>query len=468
MSKQSFTADSQSRFAELSGDYNPLHVDAVHARRLMFGAPVVHGLHSLLWSLDAWIARFDRRIALDSIKASFPKPVRVGEEIELSINKDQGQQARLLTLCRQETVARIDIVWRESSDADAAVIPSHRFDAVDPVELQTYENASGELALFLDVELATRLLPHLCSRLPAHQIASLLASTRLVGMDCPGLHSVYSDITLSFKPAIDATPIAYQVKSVDERFALLTMQLASPAVSGVIRAFIRPRPCQQRPFTELRKQVDGQEFAGQRALIVGGSRGLGEVTAKLLAAGGAQVLITYHQGAADAEALVSEMVAAGVDAGSAAFNVLDPQAAPAGEVLKQWAPTHLYYFATPFIATGKSGSFSQPLLEKFCSYYVSGFLGTVNLLAGSGLTAVFSPSSVFVEDVPDTLFEYAAAKASAEFVCAQLAAKRAQDLKVSWPRLPKLDTDQTAALAASDNPDPAPVMLQALRDFVRG
>jgi NAD(P)-dependent dehydrogenase (short-subunit alcohol dehydrogenase family) len=38
------------------------------------------------------------------------------------------------------------------------------------------------------------------------------------------------------------------------------------------------------------------EFAGATALIIGGSRGLGELTAKLLAKGGARILITYATG----------------------------------------------------------------------------------------------------------------------------------------------------------------------------
>ncbi|MEK9662192.1 MAG: MaoC/PaaZ C-terminal domain-containing protein, partial [Alphaproteobacteria bacterium] len=32
-------------FGELSGDRNPIHLDPHTARRLMYGKPVVHGVH---------------------------------------------------------------------------------------------------------------------------------------------------------------------------------------------------------------------------------------------------------------------------------------------------------------------------------------------------------------------------------------------------------------------------------------
>ena len=43
----------QARFAALSGDLNPIHVDPVIARRTGAGALVVHGVHNLLWCLDS-------------------------------------------------------------------------------------------------------------------------------------------------------------------------------------------------------------------------------------------------------------------------------------------------------------------------------------------------------------------------------------------------------------------------------
>ena len=57
MTTRSFSIADQTAFATLSGDFNPLHIDAVAARRLMFGRPVVHGIHLLLWALDTALER---------------------------------------------------------------------------------------------------------------------------------------------------------------------------------------------------------------------------------------------------------------------------------------------------------------------------------------------------------------------------------------------------------------------------
>ena len=46
------TAEESWDFARLSGDFNPLHVDPIAARRLQFGGTICHGIHQLLKSLD--------------------------------------------------------------------------------------------------------------------------------------------------------------------------------------------------------------------------------------------------------------------------------------------------------------------------------------------------------------------------------------------------------------------------------
>jgi NAD(P)-dependent dehydrogenase (short-subunit alcohol dehydrogenase family) len=423
----------------------------------------VHGVHTLLWSLDAWAATASGPFALSSLSAVFAAPVRVGDPVVWSVKRQNGQQVRLVVSSGPSTVVRADFEHAPAPDAPGTPsdLPSRSFDPAPAVELTNYEGVQGELPLTLDRALATRLFPNLAARLPPAQLAVLLASTRLVGMECPGLHSIFSEIALTFDPTQSGSSLAYEAVRVDQRFALVTLKLASPGASGEVRAFIRPAAREQLSFAAARSMVAADRFAGQRALVVGGSRGLGEVAAKLLAAGGAEVVVTWHRGEADARRLVDEITAGDGLANAAHFNVLEPDAT-AVEALRS---THLFYFASPLIATGRPKAFSQALFEQFCAYYVSGLDGTVRLLVPGGLKGVFSPSSVFVETTPDRLVEYATAKAAAEFLCGQLQREFGDRLHVAWPRLPKLRTDQTAALTDDGTPDAAPAVLAALLQF---
>lgn len=53
------------------------------------------------------------------------------------------------------------------------------------------------------------------------------------------------------------------------------------------------------------------DFRDRTALVTGGNRGIGRAVARLLAAAGADVAVTYHTRAADAEAVVREIEALG-------------------------------------------------------------------------------------------------------------------------------------------------------------
>lgn len=70
----------------------------------------------------------------------------------------------------------------------------------------------------------------------------------------------------------------------------------------------------------------GIDLAGKRALITGGSRGVGAATARMLASAGADVGISYRSRHADAEAVVDELSRLGVAAWAEAGDLSDPEA----------------------------------------------------------------------------------------------------------------------------------------------
>ena len=109
--------------------------------------------------------------------------------------------------------------------------------------------------------------------------------------------------------------------------------------------------------------VSPTEFAGSTALIIGGSRGLGALTAKILAAGGGKVIVTYATGQDDAEALTAEIrsqTAADV-CETFQYNIYE-EAATQLKNLKVGV-THLYYFATGKIARQRDRVFDPEFVR---------------------------------------------------------------------------------------------------------
>lgn len=94
---RSCSKEDVANFALLSGDFNPLHTDAVYASTTEFGAPLVHGM--LIASL---ISRFvgmyipGKRCLLLKNEIQFKKPVFINDEIIVTGNVESKSNATKL------------------------------------------------------------------------------------------------------------------------------------------------------------------------------------------------------------------------------------------------------------------------------------------------------------------------------------------------------------------------------------
>jgi hypothetical protein len=462
MTHRIFTLADQIAFAELSGDNNPLHVDPVAARRSLFGQPIVHGVHALMWALDQWLEGQTTPMRFQQLRVAFLKQIGLNQEVRFTLVSEQNNRVRIDLFKENEIAVRMVFEWLADApgrfDEVSPVLPEqHPPDFLDAKDIQS---CHGFLDLYLQPETARRLFPNLTRLLCPVQFAILLGMTRLVGVKCPGLQSIFSELNLTGGETDDLQKIKYAVSEFDDRYGLVLMAIAAPGLRGTIRAFIRPQPQAQATFLDLKKLIKDGEFVGQRALIVGGSRGLGEVTAKLLAAGEAQVQVTYRMGKNDAQKVVDEIIGGGGQASACELDVLQPRNDWAGLT----APTHLYYFASPFISGSEDASFSSTQFNTFCSYYVNGFAGMVETLQKLGLRNVFYPSTVFIDEMPAKFLEYAIAKNAGEVLC-QAFEKKYPEIHFYYPRLPKMATDQTVSFHPAQNADPASIILAALQNF---
>ena len=443
-----FTEKDQTDFARLSGDDNPVHCDPVFARRTVFGEPIVHGMHVALWAIETFLltqSEFNPRF----VAATFVLPVRLNHEVVLSVVSERADCADFELKCDGETVVEVSLRGQTGvrhtrgrydvvtgSTQEIAVREWHHFE----------RGEKGDVALTADTTGMEDVFPSIFGAVGAANLSSLLAVSRLVGGICPGLHSVMSSFDLELGNGDRACNLDYELVRLDKRFSMLTMKL-NGAVSGEVCAFFRPPPVAQISAQEASKHVEPGEFAGSRPLIVGGSRGLGEVFAKVLAAGGADVALTYKTGLGDAQRVCREIEAAG---GTARILKLDLDTLDlALEKLRSdgFRPTDIYFCATPKIFEVGLTSFSHERFKSFCDIYVSAFaeLCRAVMTDHEGILKVYYPSSEAVDQPGAGLAEYAAAKAAGEQICEYLSSGY-PGLHIEIDRLPRLETDQTTTI----------------------
>ena len=433
---------------------------------MLFGTPVVHGVHLLLWSLDCWLNNSSQLIEFKSIKASFFKPLNVGEEVSLSWESNNENSVRMELIADSVVLSIFEFEWHQSEEQNLSNIKKHYPKRIKPeiVKADDIEHRSGHLNYYLNFETTSRMFSYLIKYFSTIQISIMLATTRLVGMKCPGLNSIYSELYLVFNRIKKVTTLKYFVEKYDKRFSIVTMKLLGHGFDGSIKAFLRPKERKQNSYLDIKKAVNRDEFKGQSALIIGGSRGLGEVTAKLLAAGSADVRLSYYQGEEDAIGIVDDISSNGGCAEYLRYDVLSSDERGINKVLQDWQPTHLYYFATPLIFSGSKGRFSDNIFNQFCDYYVSGFNKIMNILISTGLKRVFYPSTIAIDEKPPDMGEYVSAKLAGEMLC-QYFEKNYGMIKIYRPRLPRMETDQTVSLFSVVNSNPIPIQLEHLRIF---
>ena len=105
MHKRIFTYNNQKEFASFSGDFNPIHVDGKESIKTHAGQPIVHGVHLVLWSLDALEIKLTQETELD---IKFESQVNLNENI-LAIFDKAKNHISITSEDQQKTYSKIKI-----------------------------------------------------------------------------------------------------------------------------------------------------------------------------------------------------------------------------------------------------------------------------------------------------------------------------------------------------------------------
>lgn len=475
----SIDAERHADFARLSGDYNPIHVDRDAGQRSAFGANVVHGVNTLLSALDVALGAGLLPAKLYSrVQAQFLKPVFVDEAIDLVRVSRDDKRTRFVVRAGDTDLLKITLT--SGSAEEAPLEPGEPLAGAErlapPVRaarersIEEGGNLSGALPLAVDAAVMRARYPHVVAWLGESRTAGIALLSTIVGMEWPGVHSLFTEARLLLAAVSEHSPrqVAFHVATADPDKFVTTSVAEAPGLRAELTAFFRPAPVPPVPACVFRERVTGFPFKGITAVVVGGSRGLGAVAAQLMAAGGADIVLTYRTSSAEAEQVAGAIKELGANCKVMQFTAGDGLPLSADAIASQ--PVMLLYFASPHIFRRRTQRYSRPWLNEFLDVYVDAFVDTVSGLCKltQARIGVLYPSTEALDKPVDQIIEYAAAKAAGEAVCRTLAASNRQ-LAIVTPRLPRMLTDQTNSIIRVASEDPLEVMqplLLSLRDAI--
>ena len=111
-----FTRAELTAYAEISGDTNPLHLDAALARKIGLAAPPVHGM-LLLAAFEPALQEWRPELRIERLSGRFTQPVLQGEPVRLSgrvVRVSEGRTPQILVRLMANGASRVPAVVAEA------------------------------------------------------------------------------------------------------------------------------------------------------------------------------------------------------------------------------------------------------------------------------------------------------------------------------------------------------------------
>jgi hypothetical protein len=236
------TQASHQRFAQLSGDLNPIHADPIAAATMEPGAILAYGMDMVLWSLESLAERGQLPVTLYRLRARFNKWVYIEDEIALQPRADSVTTLDLLANDAPAATLEFFLGERKPASPPSPPATQTRRQQSHNLSMEALEGVNGTAPTASATE-AAAIYPALASTLGPATLAELATCSYIIGMEAPGLHSMSMryDISLTDSAlATDSTGLHFHVTSVDPRFRRAKIAINGTHITGTLEAIVRP------------------------------------------------------------------------------------------------------------------------------------------------------------------------------------------------------------------------------------
>jgi NAD(P)-dependent dehydrogenase (short-subunit alcohol dehydrogenase family)/acyl dehydratase len=443
-------AEQLQRFADASGDRNPLHTNDAFARFTPYGRPIAQG--ALVTIAGLAVVGPDLLTRLETLHVQFKQAVFPEEEYAASLLESDPDGAQI-ELTRDGRVAVAISCTFGRVELPSVVERAEVALRDSPARPSVEELAGGdrwfEEPFAADLEALGALATDLgAGHVPRTILLWLAAASYTVGMVVPGEHAVFVAARIASSASNRLGLLNGSVTTVDERTGLVNVDVVlhhgdASATMG-LQTFLRPVVPPPDRASVARYLAPSPKLADRNVLVVGGSRGLGAALAAGFATQGATVWVSFARSASHLDRLRSEFGADRIyplqfDAsdpvdGRAAFTSLRQRVGVLDGVVLCAAP--------PLYETSMHTDASESTLQFVDASVAMTLLPlaeSLPLLSPEGWLVLLSSSAI--EDPPEAWPQYVIAKSAVEGAAAY--ARRFGGTRVLVARPPTMWTDST-------------------------
>lgn len=272
------------------------------------------------------------RLEFKRLRCRFLAPVSPGTRIRLQVDENlkdrsafdhsaewvDANTGKLVCKAMLSTFSSDDSVGNGSQECEHSFLVTALQERT--LTLESADGATGNFRFVLDRELQNRFLDeigidHQSGKIsPANTVFAAAMLSTLVGMLLPGRYATFVGFDIEFDH-VPKNGVALDLSSKITETATLSSTITGECdvqedsvkiAAATFETLVNPAPVDQPGFADFRTEYSSLRLDGKVAIVVGGSRGIGEAATKTLAALGANVTLLYFLGEDDAKRISAD------------------------------------------------------------------------------------------------------------------------------------------------------------------